>query len=356
MKDTTRNRRSSRRNNSDLGGEKLDIRALLSDDSSSSGGDVNLESIFRRQVTNPFSGPDTMAKVAAKNIAEEREMEELSRADTSKIYTTGYSIHMLTPYILIMIIVCVGFFIVDRYFFNIIEFLSEDIRYKIPAYGMLILLASILIYLFIKKCLEYMTFEMIVTKYKIVQGSKRTTVKNELPYYSIQEFINDRGLFGRWLNYGNLSIYLTSRRNIKFENLHGAQYVYDIIQRLKYGTTSEALEKNDKIAEMINGAEKIENMNKQRQNQQDADPADMTFNLSDLGFTEEELREFGMSSSSLSTSKPSTSSRNRRARNSNEATNHEEIEQDVIELEENGSASHSTERESRRNRIRRSRR
>ena len=345
---SSRTRRVSRkeRDNSFDAGD-IDIDALLRDSGSNSKEDSNLESIFRRQVTNPFSTIEEAGMLAA----QEKELEDLSKADNTKIFTTGYSIHLLTPYMLIAAIICLGFIIVDQYFFNIIEYLSEDIRYKIPAYGVMILIFSILIYLFIRKCLEYMSFEMTITKYKIVQGSKRTTVKNEIPYYSIQEFINDRGLFGRVLNYGNLSIYLTTRRTVSFERLHGAQYVYDLIQRLRYGNVSGILEEDDQISAMISGASKIEAINKKRQEEQ-SDSLDLNVDLSDLGFSEEELRELGMSSSSLSSSKSSKNTRY------SESAKNSDIEDDVLEVNENKDDSLNSRRSSRSSRAssRRSRR
>lgn len=321
---SVRRRRSTRERGNNLDAGDLDIDSLLKDNDSSY--DSDLESIFRRSTKNPFKAKEEILEA---NSSRQRELDDLAKSDNTKMFKTGYSIHRLSPYVLALSFICIGFVIIDMMFFNIIEFLSEDIRYKLPAYSLIVLFFTIFTYFFIKNLLEYYNFEMIVNKYKIIQSSKKTTIKNEIPYYSIQEFINDRGLFGKILNYGNFSIYLNTRRSIVFEKLHGAQYVYDMIQRLKYGNL-EDIQEEDQISQMISGSDKIQKINKKREAEPDS--LDLDVDFSGLGFSEDELREMGMSSSSLSNSSK-TSRANRWESNSSTKNDSEmdALEDDSVE-------------------------
>lgn len=297
MRDTGR-RRYSKRNidfssiDSQGNTDDFDISKLLKEDSNSasdSSDSRNLENIFKKKLTNPFNNIEERNKIASQS----RELEEIVKSDNSVIYTTGYSIHMLTPYVLGICIFCFGFILLDMYKFNIFEYLSHDIRYKIPAYGILCLLLMIVIYFFIKKSLAYANLKIEITKYKIVQGSRRTTKKTDIHLYTIQELVNDKGIFGRLLNYGNLTFYLNTRRSIVFEKLHYAQYVYDLIDKLQHKDYSSFSEQNDEISSLIDSSNKEEHDTVEEDSNEEYSGLD----LSDLGFTEEELASMGMLSS-----------------------------------------------------------
>ncbi len=281
MKDREDNSSKKAISNDDLV-DDINIDSLLNERPRSSDDD-SLESIFKRRVNNPFSSASDVSEATL----QERKLEEMAKADDARIHTTGYSIHILTPYILVLCFFCSGFIIIDSYFFNIIEFLSEDIRYKLPAYGVIALLCFFYIYFFIKKCIEYSSFVMELTKYNIVQGSRRTTVKTRIPYYTVQEFVNERGIIGRILNYGKLSLYLSTRRSIVFENLHGVQYVYDIIEQLKSGNILGLEDRNKFIASLDN---------KENDLMEEIETLNYDVDISDLGFTTDELKEIGMDS------------------------------------------------------------
>jgi hypothetical protein len=253
----------------------------------------SLESVFKRKTNNPFDQSSVFAKAL-----EETEQEELAKKDTNVVYSTGYSIHLLTPYVLMCIALCFGFIIVDNYFFNIVEYLSQDIRYKLPFYGTLTLVVLVLTWFFTKKCFDYINFVMFMTKYKVVYGLKFIKKKQELTLFSVAETLNKSGMFGYFLNYGNLTFYTTARRKYTFDRIHGARYIFEIIQELKYGK-SRGLLQNETIENILSGgngsneeeeSEVEEGSSKKKKSSGSLDMNDLT----SLGFTEEELREFGM--------------------------------------------------------------
>jgi hypothetical protein len=284
-----RKRRNSGRNKEDVGGvpssADFDFDSLFADDKDD---DTSLDSIFKRKTSNPFDNSTNFSKVI-----EESELEELAKKDTNIIYTTGYSIHTLTPYLALCILICFGFMIVDKYFFNIVEYLSQDIRYKLPFYGVVILILVVLTYLFIRKSFEYMNFTISMTKYKIIYGWKFLKKKNELTLFSINESLNKKGLLGLLLNYGNLQFYTTQRRKYSFDTIHGAYYIYELVNELQHGA-NKGLGQNEAIKNILSdGRPPEEDQEKKSKNKKNLG-SDNLNGLADLGFTEDELKEFGM--------------------------------------------------------------
>jgi hypothetical protein len=131
-----------------------------------------------------------------------------------------------------------------------------------------------------------------MTKYKIMYGLKIYRKQNEFTLYSVVETLNKRGILGYILNYGNLVFFTTSRRKYSFDKIHGARYIYEIIQELQHGE-SRGLDQNAAIISILrDGKKDPEQVAKEKQAEM-GDVVDFT-DLSSLGFTEAELKEFGL--------------------------------------------------------------
>ncbi|MCL2567482.1 MAG: hypothetical protein FWE18_05255 [Alphaproteobacteria bacterium] len=282
---TRRSRRSSQNLDSLIGSSgEFDIDSILGEADSDAS---SLEDVFRRKTNNPFDNSAVFQKAV-----EENELEELARRDTNIVYATGYSIHLLTPYILTVAAIALGFIITDKYFFNIVEYLSQDIRYKLPAYGILTLALVVFTWFFIKRCFDYINFVMSMTKYKLIYGLKFLKKKNEITLFSVAEALIKRGIFGYILNYGTLIFFTNTRRKYVFDKIHGARYIYEIIQELQHGE-SRGLEQNETITNILSGGKGNGEFDDKKSQKNDSDTVDFN-DLSSLGFSQEELMEFGL--------------------------------------------------------------
>ncbi len=222
-----RGNRDRRSNNNVLDNiEDYDVSDILGEEESDSSSEDLLNSMINNKKGSSY--------ISRLGYASE---EALANSDTTEVYSTKYSIHVLLPYLLSMFLLTIGFVYVD-YSWDIIYMLSVNSKYKFLVYIPILAAWGFLLYLFIKFIIEFYTFRAYLTKYKFVTVS-RNTYYNDMPFYLVQEFRLRVSFFGGLLNYGTLQVFSTGGGKYTYDKIANAKELYNQISKLTDGKKVE---------------------------------------------------------------------------------------------------------------------